>query len=470
MKRFLCVFAASAILFLSLCVAAAASVVPPVTVTLNGKTVDCASYGQEATIVEGRTLVPLRAIFEALGASVEWDGGTKTVTSVLGETEIKLTVGEKALYKNGEKVELDVPALIMNNRTLVPARAVAESFGVEVKWDSKTRTVLLMSGVYAYNAYLDGVLEEIEPKSDLDREILATVGGVPLSAAAVRSYVMTACNGGQNPQDEAVRGQMEALLRQDAAFVHFAFKEKTKLEEVDINKVKAKVFTLQLQLGENLEKAFAESPYTKFYYHQNMSLNPVVYSKITSAYSGADNVDMRSKVLEYFEENDYVRAKHILVMFPGANEGRVPTDDERQEAFSKALDILVKVKAMKSPDEFDALMEEYNEDPGMKTSPDGYYFTYGKMVEPFEKAAFALEVGNTSSLVETNYGFHIIQRLPLDDESIVYAAEYKEAVSKVLWETIEHIAEGLDVEYADNYAERVKDFVNEYQKLFAGKQ
>lgn len=469
MKRFLCMLAVSTAIVLSLCVAAGANEINPVTVILNGSVIDCASYGQQATIVEGRTLVPLRAIFEALGAGVEWNQETKTVTSVLDETEIKLTIGEKTLYKNGEKIELDVPALIMNNRTLVPARAVAESFGVEVDWDSKTRTVLLMSGVYAYNAYLDGVLEELEPKSELDKETLVTVGGIPLSAAAVRSYIMAACDSAQDYNDESVKNQIEALYKQDAALVQFAYKEKVALEEVDINQIKAKIFTLQIQLGDNYEKAFAESPYTKFYYHMSTSLHPIVYSRITDAYAVADNVEMRRKVLEYFEENDYVRAKHILVMFPGANEGRTPTEDEREATFSKALDILVKVKAMKSPDEFDALVEEYNEDPGMKSSPDGYYFTYGRMVEPFEKATFELEVGDTSSLVETNYGFHIIQRLPLDDENLVNAAEYNKAVRLVLFETLEHIAEGLGVEYADNYDERVKDFVQEYAELFENK-
>ncbi len=470
MKRFLCILAVSAMLIFSFCITAGANEVAPVAVTLNGKTVDCASYGQEATIVDGRTLVPLRAIFEALGASVEWKQDTKTVISVLDKTEIKLTIGEKVLYKNGEKVELDVPALIMNNRTLVPARAVAESFGAEVKWDSKTRTVLIMTGVYAYNAYLDGVLEEIEPKSELDKETLVTVGGVPLSAAAVRSYVMMACNSGMDLNDEAVKNQIEAFYRQDTALVKFAFNERIALEEVDINQVKAKVFTLQLQLGENLEKAFAESPYTKFYYHLNTSLHPIVYSKITAAYSGADNEDMRSKVLEHFEKNDYVRAKHILIQFPGVNEGREPTEEERTETFSRILDVLVEVNAMKDPGEFDALIEKYNEDPGMKTNPYGYYFTKGYMVEPFEKATYALEEGKTSSLVETNYGYHIIQRLPLEDENLAKTDEYNLAVREILYETMMNSSKNFEVEYADNYDERVKDFVNEYQKLFAGKQ
>ena len=115
----------------------------PVTVTLDGKTIDCESYGSPATIVEGRTLVPLRAIFESLGATVDWDKDTRTASSKLGDTQIKLTVGEKTLYKNGTAVALDVPATIINGRTMVPARAIADSYGVSVEWNKETRTVIL---------------------------------------------------------------------------------------------------------------------------------------------------------------------------------------------------------------------------------------------------------------------------------------------------------------------------------------
>ena len=118
-----------------------------ITVTLDGNAIDCAAYGQPATIVEGRTLVPLRAIFEALGATVEWDSVTRTVTSEKDGTTIELAIDSDTLYKNGEPVTLDVPAQIMNGRTLVPARAVAEAYGVGVEWDSATRTVILTTPV-----------------------------------------------------------------------------------------------------------------------------------------------------------------------------------------------------------------------------------------------------------------------------------------------------------------------------------
>lgn len=109
-------------------------------ITTNG--VD-ATLDVPAQIIGERTMVPLRAIFEALGASVEWDDATKTVTSVKGETTVKLTIGDNSIYKNGEAKALDVPAQIVDNRTLVPVRAIAESFDAQVGWDGPTQTVTI---------------------------------------------------------------------------------------------------------------------------------------------------------------------------------------------------------------------------------------------------------------------------------------------------------------------------------------
>lgn len=96
-----------------------------------------------AQIIDSRTMVPLRAIFEALGASVEWDDSTKTVTSERGDTKVSLTIGEAEIIVNGEAKALDVPGQIVDSRTLVPVRAIAESFGCEVGWDDPTKTVTI---------------------------------------------------------------------------------------------------------------------------------------------------------------------------------------------------------------------------------------------------------------------------------------------------------------------------------------
>ncbi len=104
------------------------------------------SFEQPPVIVEERTLVPLRAIFEALGATVDWDDSTKTVTSVKDDVTIKLTIGQKSIYKNGEAFEIDVPAQIVGaGYTMVPVRAISESFGLDVDWDDTTKTVILVS-------------------------------------------------------------------------------------------------------------------------------------------------------------------------------------------------------------------------------------------------------------------------------------------------------------------------------------
>jgi hypothetical protein len=109
-------------------------------VIVNGTTL---TFDQPPIIENGRTLVPLRAIFEALGAQVSWEQSTQRVTAVKGSTTVTLTIGSNALYRNGGEIRLDVPARIVGGRTLVPARAVAESFGSEVSWNESTRTVTI---------------------------------------------------------------------------------------------------------------------------------------------------------------------------------------------------------------------------------------------------------------------------------------------------------------------------------------
>jgi hypothetical protein len=92
------------------------------------------------TVVDGRTLVPVRAIFEALGATVDWDNTTRTATGKRGDTTVVIQIGNTTAYVNGEAKTLDVPAQLINGRTMVPARFVSEALGCEVTWYQKTQT------------------------------------------------------------------------------------------------------------------------------------------------------------------------------------------------------------------------------------------------------------------------------------------------------------------------------------------
>lgn len=111
-----------------------------ITVLIDGKKVE---FDQKPVIVDNRTLVPLRAIFEELGAAVIWEADTRTALSIKGDTAVSVTEGKNTLIKNGEVIELDVAPRIIGSRTLVPVRAVAESFDCKVEWEAETKTVII---------------------------------------------------------------------------------------------------------------------------------------------------------------------------------------------------------------------------------------------------------------------------------------------------------------------------------------
>ena len=113
-----------------------------ISVRLNGNKV----YFDQLPVIENdRTLVPLRAIFEALDAEVLWDAETRTVSSTKGDISVSLTIDDVNATVNGTIEVLDAPAKIINDRTMVPVRFIAQSFGAAVDWDPNTRTVIVAS-------------------------------------------------------------------------------------------------------------------------------------------------------------------------------------------------------------------------------------------------------------------------------------------------------------------------------------
>lgn len=103
------------------------------------------SFEVDPIIENGRTLVPLRAIFEAMGAAVQWDAATNTVTAVRNGTKVILPIGSTQPTVDGQVWPLDVPAKIIKDRTLAPLRFVGEAFGGKVEWDQTTYTVTMTS-------------------------------------------------------------------------------------------------------------------------------------------------------------------------------------------------------------------------------------------------------------------------------------------------------------------------------------
>lgn len=103
------------------------------------------SFDVPPTIIDGRTLVPMRAIFQALGATIQWDEATSTVTGKKGDTTVILQINSANAIVNGKTIELSVPATIVQDKTMVPARFISESLEAAVGWDEPTQTVLIAS-------------------------------------------------------------------------------------------------------------------------------------------------------------------------------------------------------------------------------------------------------------------------------------------------------------------------------------
>lgn len=115
-----------------------------ISVIVDGKTLQ---FDQPPVMESDRVLVPFRAIFEALGCSVDYYsyGETETVNAKMGSKNLSLTIGSTEIYASGEAKTIDVAPKIVNDRTLVPVRVASESFGAEVVWDEAENTVKITS-------------------------------------------------------------------------------------------------------------------------------------------------------------------------------------------------------------------------------------------------------------------------------------------------------------------------------------
>lgn len=151
-----------------------------------------------------------------------------------------------------------------------------------------------------------------------------------------------------------------------------------------------------------------------------------LHMQIQELYYGEDSgqYPTDAEVLAYAQDvlGQY-RAKHILLMTIDP-ETREPLDEETVAQKREDIDgLLVQLRAAEDPIAlFDQLMQEHSEDGGLAANPEGYTTSKGEMVAPFEETALALKDGEISDVVESEFGYHIILRLPLDP------ADYREAL------------------------------------------
>ncbi len=100
--------------------------------------------GTAPIVINGRTVVPIRAIVEAMGGKISWDGSTKTVTIEANGNKVAMQINNKAFTVNGENKELDVAPLVKDGRTFVPLRFAAQNLGCQIEWIKSSKSIVII--------------------------------------------------------------------------------------------------------------------------------------------------------------------------------------------------------------------------------------------------------------------------------------------------------------------------------------
>ena len=363
-------------------------------------------FDAQPRIIENRTMVPMRAIFEAIGATVNWNAETRTASSTFRGTTVSITVGTNILLKNNTEIPLDVPAQVVESRTLVPVRAIAESFDCKVEWLGDIRTVRIVTTDF------DSLMTE------KDKSVHMTVGSRNFSEAFYSAYAAD----GSMSEEEILE-----FFKSLAAYEKYA-EEKNYIPSILEYDALDGWLKKQLDAGN-----IAQSPDPKTgmtVYTRREIARDALLAQYVGYFSSFDYLADMQSLLPYVKEKA-VRVKHILV-----------GTKEEADAVTERL---------KNGEKFENLVTELSLD-GMN-SETGYVFGDGEMVEEFEKASYALKVGETSEPIQSQYGYHIIRRYSFDgmkDEEILSATGERFLSTyclNMLYKDIAEIAKTLAVTY-----------------------
>lgn len=171
--------------------------------------------------------------------------------------------------------------------------------------------------------------------------------------------------------------------------------------------------------GEEVFQDYLKENRLSYSLMRDMLKTSIFYSDLFTALFGARGEKLSDQEAMLFgEENGYFRAKHILMANQDAD--GTPLDEEAMAAKRATLEgVLAELREAEDPAAvFDARMWDFSEDPGLSSYPDGYQFRRGDMVQAFQDAVESLEDYGISDVIEMEYGYSLVLRLPLDPEAV----------------------------------------------------
>lgn len=315
---------------------------------------------------------------------------------------------------NGEKV--DAENILYNDRTYVPLRKVAEMLGKYVSWDEATNT-----------AGINDTAQGTDFSVKFDGDVIGMVGDKEIYQSQLDMYIKNAKAENENITDADAIKLAKETIAYDEAIILMA-----KNNGITINKEFKELFDnyiTQMDAQYGAENAFehllSTFGYTMESYQRTQEIGylEVKLGEVyLEKYSPSDE-----QIKAYYDQNkdefyyDGLVAKHILLSTTN-QDGSKMTEAQINAVEKEATNLYNKL--IKGED-FDKLMKEFGEDPGVAQNPDGYMFTKGDMVEEFEKTAYELKVGEISKPVKSSFGYHIIklmekvEYLPLDNENVI---------------------------------------------------
>ena len=214
--------------------------------TVNGKDMPIDEQGTIPVTVNDRTLLPVRAVVEQMGGAVEWNGETQEVTLTYGSDEIKLTIDSTTAFLNGEAQTLDVAPTVMNDRTMLPIRFIAEGFKFNVEWNESEQSVTITNSkttqqnpvkqpeetqetaskslvvYFSATGNTKSLAEKIAEESDSD--IFEIVPEEPYTSDDL-NYSNSDCRANKEQHDEnarpAISGKIENIENYDTVFIGY---------------------------------------------------------------------------------------------------------------------------------------------------------------------------------------------------------------------------------------------------------
>jgi len=254
----------------------------------------------------------------------------------------------------------------------------------------------------------------------------------------------------ENPDEfNSLKESSEHYIKLSYTFDVLAKKYNIVLSDDDIKVIDEQIATKKEQLGgeEKYKSYLAENfldDKTFKELNASLALQTKVYNELNTA--GNANYITDDVIKKYFTDN-YVVAKHILVKTTDSTDTSSDAGSSEVAKDPKAVAEAALARA-KAGENFDALIKELGEDPGMAGNPDGYLFNAGMMMKEFEDATFALKDNEISDLVQTSYGYHIIKRISLEAYTEKHLLEMRETYFQDL---LKATLKELTVSYTDEY-------------------